>query len=99
MQDYHFSEKGEFTRDSFFEEIRKAKTFLVENYSQKGNTFKETRHSYNIVYTISEVEYSGEYIIYEIRNRDNHIGNLQCFLSKENNYMEVILQRIYSNEQ
>lgn len=94
MLNYKFTKESECSMILFKKEISKAKSFLIKRDSLSEISFKEKRHSIDIGYIIGKTEYSGEYITYEIKNGIELIGYLNCFLSSENDYMEVIFESI-----
>ncbi len=88
MKDFHYAERGSFNKTMFIDKITEAKKKLKE----EDIAFNEIRHSLDAAYLIGNINYSGEYIIYEIRKADKVIGSLNCFLSSRNEYMEVYFQ-------
>ena len=89
MIEYQVTKKGEFKNADFTSEVNKAiEKISRENYLKKEN-FKRIRHSRDQGYTVNGQKYTGDYITFEIKKNQDIISHLDCFYSRENDYIEI----------
>ncbi|WP_445956209.1 hypothetical protein [Yeosuana sp.] len=95
MTNYELNERGIFTEIDFENKINDAIKTISQTIKQPKLSFEKIRHSTHQGFTINGEYFSGTYLTYLISNQEKVLGELNCFLERRKNYIQISSKEYY----
>lgn len=86
---YQLTERGNFTKHDFENKIQTAIREISKKLELPVLDFKQIRESSNQGYTVDLENFGGTYIVFNIYNSEENIGELNCFFDEIKGFIEI----------